>query len=702
VSWSTVSGAAAYNVFYNTANNSSTAAQSGGDYTGTSATITGLTNGTLYYVWLKAKNAGGSSGFSPVSSTTPVPPPPAAPAAPTLTPGFAQIAVSWTEVTGATAYNVFYNTTNNSSTAAQSGGDYTGTSATITGLTNGTLYYVWLKAKNAGGSSGFSSVSSCRLPPNPPAAPTLVSSDTKLNVSWATVSGATAYNVFYNTVNNSSTATQFGSDYTGTSATITGLVNYTTYYVWLKAKNSGGSSPFSPSASKIPRLQYAALSAGGATLAQFNGKYVYTIVAPQPAAKPEGSGTPTTSYAFTLSSVAGSLPSPEPAASPAGALDRLPAVPYGGAQTELDLLLRETESKLLARKAKQLSKELPGIEAAAPYPISKGTSWNGVYIYGTTPSTIDTTCRYISSHAYFFVDNRDIAAMEPLLAGYGASFDATYDVNRSKFGAENDVDANGKVIVVFSEELVALGYLGYFWAVDKFANDPSSNPYSNEGDIFYVTTDAAYQGEVVNGTLAHEFQHMIYFDQHYNFGVTSTYAWLNEALSQAAEYYNNYVDNHEGWIFSFLYSGWSSGLSLTHWTSSNYGYGAIYIRYLIDQFGDAAIKNMCSTDKVGVAAVEFATGGNFNTIFNNFTRALLMSGTGDSADPKYNFATLDLQAVQPYGRGGLRITASNAAGSTVSGSLRAYSLAASGWTGTFGSMALSGTDVAGSAFGLVK
>ncbi|MGE5549260.1 MAG: hypothetical protein ACM3ZC_01855 [Bacteroidota bacterium] len=105
---------------------------------------------------------------------------------------------------------------------------------------------------------------------------------------------------------------------------------------------------------------------------------------------------------------------------------------------------------------------------------------------------------------------------------------------------------------------------------------------------------------------------------------------------------------------------------MTHWTSDNYGYGAVYIRYLIDQYGETAIKNMCATDKVGVAAVEAATGTDFNTIFNNFTRALVLSGTGGSTNPLYAFTTLDLQTVQPNGRGGLTTTAVYTAGENVS------------------------------------
>ena len=100
-----------------------------------------------------------------------------------------------------------------------------------------------------------------------------------------------------------------------------------------------------------------------------------------------------------------------------------------------------------------------------------------------------------------------------------------------------------------------------------------------------------------------------------------------------------------------------------------------------------------------MAAVEAATGNDFNTIFNNFTRALVMSGTGDSTNPLYEFTTLDLQTVQPNGRGGLTTTTTYSAGTNVSGGLYPYRLSFLQWTGTFGTMNLSGDSVVGTAFG---
>ncbi|MCL6589420.1 MAG: hypothetical protein K6U80_05635 [Firmicutes bacterium] len=438
---------------------------------------------------------------------------------------------------------------------------------------------------------------------------------------------------------------------------------------------------------------YKALPLGSAVnISSFNGKCIYSMVSAQPASKPESNDPPSEMYPYTLITGAAS-------SSIIRLSDETPPVGgvYNKKQSDRDLIIRQAENKALGSRRPQLSLK-SGVNPAPPSPVSVGTTWNNINILDISNSwvTISATCRYISSHAYFFVDTRNIAAMEGYLADYGAAFDAIYNVNHTHFGSENDTDGNGKVIVIFSQELTG-GLLGYFYAIDKYPK--STFTYSNEGDIFYMTTDADYQGDIVKGTLAHEFQHMIYFDEHYDRGVPNTYSWLNEALSQAAEYYNGLTDNHLAWIAYFLDSHWT-GLSLTHWTQNNYGYGAIFIRYLIDQYGDTAIKNMCATSNIGVRAVESATGADFNTIYNNFTRALVMSNTGDTSNPLYNFKTLNLRTIQPNGRGGLTTVSPYSAGITISGNLYPYRLFFAKWTGSFGTMTLSGTGFAGTAFGL--
>jgi hypothetical protein len=272
VSWTAVPKATAYEVWYGITDNTGSAQKSGDNETGATKTITGLANGTTYYVWVKAKNEADVSGFSPSASGTPQAAiaAPDAPAAPTVTAEDGQLTISWTAVTGATAYEVWYGTTDNTGSAQKSGDDETGATKTITGLTNGTACYVWIKAKNSAGTSAFSPAASGTpqaeaTAPDAPAAPTVTAGNGQLTVSWTAVPKATAYEVWYGTTDNTGSAQKSGDDETGATKTITGLANGTTYYVWVKAKSSAGTSGFSPAANKAPLMP----GANDATLSRF-------------------------------------------------------------------------------------------------------------------------------------------------------------------------------------------------------------------------------------------------------------------------------------------------------------------------------------------------------------------------------------------------------------------------------------------------
>jgi hypothetical protein len=268
VSWAPVDGATAYEVYYGTESDSGSAQKYGEDVGSTgspteSVAITGLTNGTRYYVWVKAKNSGGTSNFSPQASGTPsaTAAAPPAPATPMITAGDKQLTVTWTAVSDATAYELYWHTVNdyNAIPPANEQDVTSGTSTTITGLTNDTRYYVWVKAKNSGGTSDFSPQASgtpgaTAATPPAPAAPTITAGDKQLTVTWTAVSDATAYELYCGTSTDSGSASKYGLDITGSvTATITSLTNGTLYYVWVKAKNSRGTSDFSPQASGTPQ-----------------------------------------------------------------------------------------------------------------------------------------------------------------------------------------------------------------------------------------------------------------------------------------------------------------------------------------------------------------------------------------------------------------------------------------------------------------
>ena len=136
----------------------------------TSATIMGLTNGTTYTFTVTATNAVGSGPASaPSNPVTPsAPTAPAAPAAPTATPGNGSATVTWSAPADGGSPITSYTITPYIGAAAQPVTTITGsppaTSATITGLTNGTTYTFTVTATNAVGSGPASAASNAVTP----------------------------------------------------------------------------------------------------------------------------------------------------------------------------------------------------------------------------------------------------------------------------------------------------------------------------------------------------------------------------------------------------------------------------------------------------------------------------------------------------------------------------------------------------------
>jgi len=172
--------------------------------------------------------------------------------------GDGEVTIRWSPVSGATSYNIYWNTT---------GIVTTSDSAIIsapspyvhTGLTNGTTYHYAVTAVNIEGESDLSSEASVTpvesMTSNPPSAPTGVqatAADSQITISWNPVSGATSYNIYWNTS---------GSVTTSDSAVINAplpyvhmnLTNGTTYYYAVTAISNDGESALSMEVSGTPQ-----------------------------------------------------------------------------------------------------------------------------------------------------------------------------------------------------------------------------------------------------------------------------------------------------------------------------------------------------------------------------------------------------------------------------------------------------------------
>lgn len=211
--------------------------------------IFGLSNGITYRVYLKATNVAGdsaastpSSYFTPLMSLV-------APIIKSITPqnngGVVSIENSYIGTADGAGITIsgYQYSTNGSSYTDVSG---TNTSFTISELTNGTSYQIYVRAVTNIGTSPTSNISSSFIPKNVPAAPT---------ITGVTAGNKSVTITFTDGSNNGSVITSYkysldGTTYTTASQisspiTIFNLLNGVSYSVYLKAVNSAGDSPAS-------------------------------------------------------------------------------------------------------------------------------------------------------------------------------------------------------------------------------------------------------------------------------------------------------------------------------------------------------------------------------------------------------------------------------------------------------------------------
>ena len=165
----------------------------------------------------------------------------------TPTTGSGQVTLSWNAPsangTPITDYIIQYST-DNSSWSTFADGTSTGTTATVTGLTNNTVYYFKVAAVSGGGTGSYSNSASANAgAPSQVIISTTVESGTSTSLSWSAPadggSSITDYIIQYST-DNSSWSTFADGTSTSTSVTITGLSNCNDYYYRVSGVNGIG------------------------------------------------------------------------------------------------------------------------------------------------------------------------------------------------------------------------------------------------------------------------------------------------------------------------------------------------------------------------------------------------------------------------------------------------------------------------------
>ncbi|HYC08836.1 MAG TPA: fibronectin type III domain-containing protein, partial [Steroidobacteraceae bacterium] len=150
LSWTASAEAQSYNIY---AGAGSTPLKSG--VTTTSVTFSGLAPGTAISYTVRSVAYGTVGGPSNTAMATPLPVPP--PANLTATAGNAAVTLAWSPAAGASSYSVFMGTSAGGEATQPVQSGVSGTTAAISGLTNGSTYYFVVRAVGSAGTSQPSS-----------------------------------------------------------------------------------------------------------------------------------------------------------------------------------------------------------------------------------------------------------------------------------------------------------------------------------------------------------------------------------------------------------------------------------------------------------------------------------------------------------------------------------------------------------------
>jgi peptidoglycan hydrolase-like protein with peptidoglycan-binding domain len=220
---------------------------------------------------------------------------------------------------------------------------------------------------------------------------------------------------------------------------------------------------------------------------------------------------------------------------------------------------------------------------------------------------------------------------------------------------------------------------GYFNNGDEYSK--FLVPTSNEREMIYLNSD--YITEPINKSfLAHEFMHLITFNQKEKIIGSEEEVWLNEARAEYVPTLLGYDSQFEGSnlqrrVKEFLQN---PSDSITDWQGSSEDYGAlnIFTQYLVDHYGVNILVDSLRSSKKGIESLNEALARDgfkedFSQIFTDWTITVLVNDC--FLGPKYCYKNKNLD--------NLRVVPVNSFLPLNSQSILSVSYTTKNWTGNW-------------------
>ncbi len=260
--------------------------------------------------------------------------------------------------------------------------------------------------------------------------------------------------------------------------------------------------------------------------------------------------------------------------------------------------------------------------------------------YGRT--SLQATLQYAGNKSYFYVEDnywnslgsadRDVLIRN--IQSLANEFDANiYSKEIQLWGAEPNpgVDGDPKITILLEELVKNNG--GYFETSNGYLRDKA--PDSNQREMITVSAEILKSNvSLPKAFLAHEFQHLISFNQKELVYDISEEVWLNELRSEYAVSQVGYDNPFSGSSLERrmeVFLGEPSD-SLTEWPNKtvDYGIAALFAEYLVEQYGANILSETLKDNSLGINSLNKFLAGKgylekFGDVFVNWMVAVYLN-----------------------------------------------------------------------------
>ena len=226
-----------------------------------------------------------------------------------------------------------------------------------------------------------------------------------------------------------------------------------------------------------------------------------------------------------------------------------------------------------------------------------------------------------------------------------------YPTLTSYFGTEwtPGIDGDDRITVLFTQMKSDVG--GYIRTSDEYLKLQVSD--SNEREMVYINLGQLNNTNRLKSYLAHEFMHLVSFNQKERIMGVNEDVWLNESRADYTSTLLGYDNPYEGSnlerrVKSFIENPYDS---LTEWRGKNddYGVSAVFANYLVDHYGIQILSDSLKMKSVGITSINEALVKNgfltdFFRIFSDWSIAVFINDC--TINTKYCFTNQSLSGLK--------------------------------------------------------